>query len=367
MNKYKVLEVGQVYKSYRQVAEALGEGIKTGNARNAQVKEWDCHFKYSKDGNKFIIEEVYDEAKHKVDMRKDGLNKVKYIEYIERLILDLLLNAQGNHLIISKNKLYQELKMVNKSYSSYKNDKKTFCTTLNITKRELDDFYLSSDSMLKRNLETALSNLANKALIDYPLVMSVGIMDSKENRKLYKRLNIEMTERENEYGDIAREFEMARTTLTRTDRLATPEERSIINSKMREAFFKLECKDIAEVYRKGKSHEFYKMVNKELFESLNIVSFYYSYDITFTKEDVINELEYLNNVDRILMEATLNDDIKHQINNNIYNKHRLASKRFEETGDSKYKMRMDKKYVQNGKTMVNALINTVNNADTTTN
>lgn len=89
MSKYKVLEVGQVYKSYRQVCEALGEKVEAGNSKKAQLKDWDCHFKYEKQGNKFIITEIYETPKEREDLRALGKNSV-YSDFVQLLILDYL-------------------------------------------------------------------------------------------------------------------------------------------------------------------------------------------------------------------------------------------------------------------------------------
>lgn len=77
-NKYKkLLEVGQVFKSYRDISRYLGEKIKSGNSKDAQVKEWECHFKYDKEGHKYIITEIYNTPLPKIDLRSKGGNTLK--------------------------------------------------------------------------------------------------------------------------------------------------------------------------------------------------------------------------------------------------------------------------------------------------
>lgn len=74
-NKYNNLKVGQIYKSYRQVCEALCEDVRGGSSKMAQIKEWNCYFKYEKDGNKFIIKEIYTVPLKKEDGRGGGFNR----------------------------------------------------------------------------------------------------------------------------------------------------------------------------------------------------------------------------------------------------------------------------------------------------
>ncbi|MED4883864.1 zinc-ribbon domain-containing protein [Bacillus smithii] len=69
------IKAGDVFKNYKQLCEALGEKTKTGNSKIAQLKEWKRYFNFTKQGYKFIINEIYETTKLKIDLRSNGNNK----------------------------------------------------------------------------------------------------------------------------------------------------------------------------------------------------------------------------------------------------------------------------------------------------
>ena len=83
------ISVGQTFKNYKELCNALGEQVKGGDAKKAQLKNWERYFDYEKDGHKFIIKEIYSEPKSKNDQRSLGNNVAFYIDYIEILLLNL--------------------------------------------------------------------------------------------------------------------------------------------------------------------------------------------------------------------------------------------------------------------------------------
>lgn len=56
---FENLEVGKKYKSYRELCEALGVNPRAGNSKKAQMKQINANIDYTKEGNGFIIREVY--------------------------------------------------------------------------------------------------------------------------------------------------------------------------------------------------------------------------------------------------------------------------------------------------------------------
>ena len=79
------LEVGMKVANYRKLCELLNEPMKNGGtAKSAQLKEWERHFAFERQGNAYIITEIYDTPKLSTDAR------MKYMQYVEPLLLHYL-------------------------------------------------------------------------------------------------------------------------------------------------------------------------------------------------------------------------------------------------------------------------------------
>lgn len=59
-------------KNYKVMCKLLCEKEKSGSSRESQHKEWDRYFGYTKQGFKYIVTEVYNTPKEKVDGRSKG-------------------------------------------------------------------------------------------------------------------------------------------------------------------------------------------------------------------------------------------------------------------------------------------------------
>lgn len=75
IENYKdIIKVGAIIKNYKIMCKLLQENINTGHSRDAQLKEWNRHFKYKKEGQNYIILEVYKNPKERIDLRSSGNN-----------------------------------------------------------------------------------------------------------------------------------------------------------------------------------------------------------------------------------------------------------------------------------------------------
>lgn len=77
MNVDKLKE-GQIIKNYKELCGLLEIKVEAGNSKKAQLKELERFAKYHKEGNKFIIDEVYSDIKEKVDGRFNNGNKGEF-------------------------------------------------------------------------------------------------------------------------------------------------------------------------------------------------------------------------------------------------------------------------------------------------
>ena len=70
------LVIGMVIKNYKELCTILNEEAKTGKAKQLQLKNWKRYFDWEKDGQKFIIVDIYDTPLPKEDLRRKGNNAI---------------------------------------------------------------------------------------------------------------------------------------------------------------------------------------------------------------------------------------------------------------------------------------------------
>ena len=82
MMKIENLSEGLIIKNYKELCSILEIKVEAGNSKKAQLKELERFVKCHKEGNKFVIDEVYSDIKEKVDMRfNNGKKGEFYGEY----------------------------------------------------------------------------------------------------------------------------------------------------------------------------------------------------------------------------------------------------------------------------------------------
>jgi len=67
------LSIGMAIKNYKEMCILLEEKEKKGKSRLLQIANWERYFKWHKDGQKFIIDEVFEMPIEKIDNR--GISK----------------------------------------------------------------------------------------------------------------------------------------------------------------------------------------------------------------------------------------------------------------------------------------------------
>jgi hypothetical protein len=353
MNVEKLSE-GQIFKNYKTLCSELGEPIKTGKAKQLQLKDWERYFDYNKSGYSFIITKIQETPTEKTDLRNNGNNKTKYIDKVEFLILDLLAeNGNKGQIFLSRNKLLRSLQMVNQNYSYGKIKPMKLSKLMNVTKEEIYDFYENSDGMLKRNLETALDSLRNQALITWKHSLTVCHVEAKAEVNEFKDVKAIKLETMNDDGDLEVEFALRQSNQKLIHRKATPEEEQLIIHTERETLKELGCKTVADVFKINKADEFYKQVKGILFEEANIYLYYNSYEIISNKDHILEEL---SSIEKEKIQVELNNDIVEKLKINTANRYNKAFYKYEETLKDKYIIRMNEMYCENNFKLTDTLV-----------
>lgn len=350
------INVGQVFKSYRDLCSFLKEDVKAGNSKKSQIKDWECKFSYHKDGNKFIIDEVFEQIKDKIDMRTmvksddkrhDGNNNI-YGDDIKQLLLLMMSSSMDNEIILPISILLNKLSMTNQNYSLGRRNQDKLSEALKIDEKYVNDFYDTTHSNLKRTLENNLNLLDKKSLLRWQTVRMICKKVAEIKYNDFDEVEIDMDTNKVQYN-IKEEYSVA----DKEQDLVILEAENTILSEMG-------FEDIGDVFRHCAGDLFYIKVNRIISKKANIKYYFNGYKIIYNRDIILKELEKygedLNNI-----RYQLNNKIKEKLFDN-------AIKRQENTerdtkvdfGESllnkRQKMRLDENYLNNIQLIIDSVI-----------
>ena len=112
------IKKGMILKSYRELCEVLNEKIKSGKSKRLQLEEMERFFSYKKEGNKFIVTEVFSKPKKKKTNKKNSA----YGELVQVLLADYLIKTNEKIIVRSGQRLMREVGLVNQKYKMNKDN-----------------------------------------------------------------------------------------------------------------------------------------------------------------------------------------------------------------------------------------------------
>lgn len=133
------LQVGKEL-NYRELCLALGDKVRTGNSKIAQIKEFELLCDLKKDGIYYKIERIYDKALLPISS--------KFQEFVSFLILAMLDSKNNESVYVTNTQLLECLYLVNENYRVLKNQKKRL-ELANNTGRDFEGFYEASETACK--------------------------------------------------------------------------------------------------------------------------------------------------------------------------------------------------------------------------
>lgn len=172
--KVENLIVGQVYK-YKEICELIGIEPKTGNTKIKQLKELATLVDYEKQGTKFLIKEIFEEAKEKVDMRKvvkeDDKRRLGNNNAISTHIqynLVCLLERTGEPTEVrgvgfNRYQLYRDLGMANEKFGNAFMDKKSFAENHYASEQAVIECFDYTYQRLYARLDSAFESYMKKS------------------------------------------------------------------------------------------------------------------------------------------------------------------------------------------------------------
>lgn len=288
------LSVNQEIKNYKELCILLGQPVKSSKSKRLQLKDFERYFVYSRNGNKYIIKEIFPEPLPKVDGRAEG-NHSKYVEHVKFLLLNKLATSEGYKCTFTKNNLFEFLGMVNPRYlkrhyaKQLINDKDG-----RIKNFDINNFYLRANDRLTRILFDSLNSLKRQFLIEYKEVTMVV--------RLNKFGNEEHTQ-------------------------ATEDEVKLIMGIKRDVLTDMGLNSMTQVIFKFKTEEFYNKVNSILTEEFDIKYSYKQLEIIFIRKNIIEELERLNQLNH---RKELNTKVINVVNQDASNRYKKNLKEYDE-------------------------------------
>lgn len=193
-------------KNYKIMCQLIGEEECTGNSKKAQINRWKRYFEFHKEGQKFVIDEIYEEPFPTDDARKrrEGL----YVKYIELLLLEFLSKQVDYKVTLGNKEMYRILGMTNDRYdirnrmgSTKANeilrqtimnneDKFAFTNSPKVSNFDINNFYFRAEQKLNRILYSALRSMKDRFLIDYKKVNIIAEYNEDDSQHLdYRESN----------------------------------------------------------------------------------------------------------------------------------------------------------------------------------
>ena len=193
------------YKNWKELCNIMNWSDKGGNTKKKYLKQLESICKYRKEGNSFIIEEIYEEPRPiKDDRGSVGVFKSLLEEIIiHRLSIEGMVADNKLSWTITKRQLMSYCGLCNKNMSTVSYYCDLFADELNINKEYLqelcDDFYTNNRQLIERTL-TRLEK-ESKILIDrnrhnvikdknhYLATREEEVYIMDINKKIFKELN----------------------------------------------------------------------------------------------------------------------------------------------------------------------------------
>lgn len=193
------LTPGTILKNYKELCSLLELPETTGKSKQLQINNLRRFCAMEKDGNRYIITELYDIPLEKEDKRVKG-NRAIFVTYIESLLLNYFIRQGTTTCNFTKRRLWEILGLVNNDYVKYIENP----GFLNIIQTEderirqwhIDSFYARSRKKLNDVIKSALNSLENRALIKCRRDVIVASRDNKhfeitDDEQIEKILEIE--------------------------------------------------------------------------------------------------------------------------------------------------------------------------------
>ena len=154
----------KTYKNWKEVCVAMNWNSKAGgNTKKRYLKIFDSICEYTKEGNKYIVTNIFEEQKEVVDKRKNKNGLTKELEYA---ILKILLDQNEQILSISKTYLMSLVGLINsENYYVINNIREKYAEDKGIDVKVVNMVLNRIYTYATNYLLNAIKNLERKSLV----------------------------------------------------------------------------------------------------------------------------------------------------------------------------------------------------------
>lgn len=295
--KIENLKVGQVVKNYKELCTILEIKTTTGTAKISQFKELDRYCTYHKDGNKIIIDKIFQEVQPKMDNRVNnkGGNNVKYADDIEYLILSLLNKfkiSKSERVGFSKNLLFSHCGLINENYRIIKGNTLRFSQLIDMPVQTINECFDYTNNRMLKTLQSALNRMQRQALITWSNGYNMVLKDNLGK----------------EYLEVA-----------------TIEAEKIIMSIERNIMLEMGYSNKRLIFTAGQWNSFKEQATKQLKELYPNLSYYYdNISFNFNNKDIKKALKEYEEQDQKQVKQSVNNKFSKSLDGTIDRRHKKA-------------------------------------------
>ena len=317
-----------IVKNYKEMCKILNENEKTGDSKKAQQKEWKRYFDFGKEGQKYIIYEIYEKPLPK-NMYINPIDTLNELLICERII-DHMENPKYNdkRYIVSMTGLAYDLGYINDIFKQgYEHpsqliddifEKPKVTPSIEEKGKKLSMFDIGNKYRLqqlqenvvydcyniiprryKERITKTLKRMEQEFVINVSII-NYGVFVEPDEKSPIIDYTID------EYGDKHIEY---RYKTKKTFRELTDVEDLLVQTIKNEILDELDCVDIHELFQTKKVDKFNKKFQEELLEH-GIASVRKCYVLAFAKDYIYKKRDNIKEKQRELNKLFLDKSLR---------------------------------------------------------
>ncbi len=184
------LTKGQIIKNYKELCKILNVEPTNGKGRKYHVREFERYCTYHKEGQKFVVDEVFDKPRDKIDGRSIGKNN-KYDTLMDDILITSL-RYDSNLEEVSRTQVLRDyIELFGSTYYKLITNQQKYIEEYNLNKFLCQKYLNMVYSISSECLKTTLNRLYKKGIILFEenLLLKDGISDDYASKEIIELIN----------------------------------------------------------------------------------------------------------------------------------------------------------------------------------